>query len=61
MSRLNREDAAMLLIDHQVGLLSLVRDFTPAEFKNNVMAVADTRSLPGPYSMFRPLVTTGSP
>ena len=38
MSRLNREDAAMLLIDHQVGLLSLVRDFTPAEFKNNVMA-----------------------
>lgn len=42
MSRLNREDAAMLLIDHQVGLLSLVRDFTPAEFKNNVMAVADT-------------------
>lgn len=42
MSRLNREDAAMLLIDHQVGLLSLARDFTPAEFKNNVMAVADT-------------------
>ena len=42
MSRLNREDAAMLLIDHQVGLLSLVRDFTPAEFTNNVMAVADT-------------------
>ena len=26
-----------------------------------VMAVAETRSLPGPYSMFRPLVTTGSP
>lgn len=31
----------MLLIDHQVGLLSLVRDFSPAEFKNNVLAVAD--------------------
>ncbi len=26
-----------------------------------VMAVAETRSLPGPYSIFRPLVTTGSP
>ncbi|MBS1369691.1 MAG: hydrolase [Lentisphaeria bacterium] len=42
MSRLSKENAAVLLIDHQVGLLSLVHDFTPAEFKNNVLAVADT-------------------
>lgn len=42
MSRLIKENAAVLLIDHQVGLLSLVKDFTPAEFRNNVMAVADT-------------------
>lgn len=41
MSRLSVENAAVLIIDHQVGLLSLVRDFTPAEFKNNVLAVAD--------------------
>ncbi len=42
MSRLIKENAAVLLIDHQAGLLSLVKDFTPAEFRNNVMAVADT-------------------
>ncbi|WP_176014755.1 isochorismate family cysteine hydrolase YcaC [Victivallis sp. Marseille-Q1083] len=41
MSRITVENAAVLLIDHQVGLLSLVRDFTPAEFKNNVLALAD--------------------
>lgn len=41
MSRIYAKDAALLMIDHQVGLLSLVRDFSPAEFKNNVLAVAD--------------------
>ena len=41
MPRLSAENAAMLMIDHQEGLLSLVRDFSPAEFRNNVMAVAD--------------------
>ncbi len=39
--RVRKEDAAVCLIDHQVGLLSLVRDFSPAEFKNNVLAVCD--------------------
>ncbi|MCT8469013.1 hydrolase [Chromohalobacter canadensis] len=40
-SRLDKNDAALLMIDHQAGLLSLVRDFTPDEFKNNVLALAD--------------------
>jgi nicotinamidase-related amidase len=39
--RLDRNDAAVLLIDHQSGLLSLVRDFEPNKFKNNVLALAD--------------------
>lgn len=39
--RLDKNDAALLMIDHQAGLLSLVRDFTPDEFKNNVLALAD--------------------
>ena len=39
--RLNREDAAVLLVDHQAGLLSLVRDIDPDKFKNNVLALAD--------------------
>ena len=39
--RLNKEDAAVLLIDHQTGLLSLVRDIEPDKFRNNVLATAD--------------------
>lgn len=38
--RLNKEDAAVLLVDHQTGLLSLVRDIDPDKFKNNVLALA---------------------
>ncbi|GGD63494.1 isochorismate family cysteine hydrolase YcaC [Lacimicrobium alkaliphilum] len=39
--RLNKDDAAVLLVDHQTGLLSLVRDIDPDRFKNNVLALAD--------------------
>ena len=31
----------VLMVDHQTGLLSLVRDIDPDKFKNNVLAVAD--------------------
>jgi nicotinamidase-related amidase len=31
----------VLLVDHQAGLLSLVRDIDPDKFKNNVLALAD--------------------
>lgn len=40
-NKLSKDNAAVLLVDHQAGLLSLVRDFTPDEFKNNVLALAD--------------------
>lgn len=39
--RLDKENAAVLLIDHQAGLMSLVNDFPPDVFLNNVMALAD--------------------
>ena len=39
--RLDKDQAAVLLVDHQAGLLSLVRDSGPDQFKNNVLAVAD--------------------
>jgi nicotinamidase-related amidase len=39
--RLSADDAAVLLIDHQSGLLSLVQDYGPDEFRNNVLALAD--------------------
>ena len=39
--RLDKDNAAVLLVDHQSGLCNLVQDYTPAEFKNNVLALAD--------------------
>jgi nicotinamidase-related amidase len=39
--KLNKDDAILLLVDHQSGLISLVQDFTPDDFKNNVIALAD--------------------
>ena len=39
-NRLSRDDAVALFIDHQSGLISLVQDFSPGEFKNNVLALA---------------------
>lgn len=38
--RLDKDHAAVLLVDHQTGLLSLVRDIDPDKFKNNVLALA---------------------
>lgn len=38
-NRLSIENAAVLFVDHQAGLLSLVRDIEPSEFKNNVLAM----------------------
>ena len=38
-NRLNKDEAVLLLVDHQAGLISLVQDFSPNEFKNNVLAL----------------------
>ncbi|WP_245238998.1 isochorismatase family protein [Methylobacterium platani] len=40
-NRLDLDQAVVLLVDHQAGLMSLVRDLDPDRFKNNVLAVAD--------------------
>lgn len=39
--RLSRDNAAVLLVDHQCGLTALVQDYSPGEFKNSVLALAD--------------------
>lgn len=41
-NRLDKNNAAVLLVDHQTGLFSLVRDFNPSDCKNNVLALAAT-------------------
>ncbi len=40
--RLDKNDAVVLLIDHQAGLISLVQDYSPNKFKNNVLALAES-------------------
>ncbi len=39
--RLDKQEAAVLLVDHQTGLINLVQDYTPNEFKNNILALAN--------------------
>ena len=38
-SRLSKDTAACLLVDHQAGLFSLVQDIEPVLFRNNVLAL----------------------
>ncbi|MEG0929612.1 isochorismate family cysteine hydrolase YcaC [Algoriella sp.] len=38
--RLDKDNAVVLLVDHQAGLSSLVRDIDPDKFKNNTLALA---------------------
>lgn len=40
-SRIDKDNAVALFVDHQSGLISLVQDFSPAEFKNSVLSFAD--------------------
>lgn len=40
-NRLSVDNATLLFVDHQTGLLQLVRDYSPEEFRNNVLALAD--------------------
>ena len=42
------------MVDHQTGLLSLVRDIDPDTFKNNVLALAD----PAKYFKLPTILTT---
>ncbi|KAG0080670.1 hypothetical protein BGZ93_002904, partial [Podila epicladia] len=39
-NRLSMNDTTILLIDHQVGLQALVKDFDTVGFQNNVLALA---------------------
>ena len=39
-SRFSANDAALVLIDHQSGIMQLVHDYSPAEFRNNVIGLA---------------------
>ena len=40
-TRLDKDNAVVLLVDHQAGLMSLARDIDPDKLTNNVLALAD--------------------
>ena len=39
--RISQDDAVVLFVDHQSGLMSLVQDIQPDAFYNNILALAD--------------------
>jgi hypothetical protein len=39
-TRLSKDDAAVLLVDHQAGLISMAQNYSTGKFKNNVLALA---------------------
>jgi nicotinamidase-related amidase len=41
-NRIDKDNVAVLLVDHQSGLFNLVHDFSPDDFINNVLALADS-------------------
>lgn len=45
--RLTPENAALVLLDHQTGIMLGVADFGPTEFKNNVLALAGLAHIHG--------------
>ncbi|KAJ7676513.1 Isochorismatase-like protein [Mycena polygramma] len=38
--RIDKNDSMLLVVDHQLGLFQLVRDFGPEEYRNNILAHA---------------------
>ncbi|PPQ75690.1 hypothetical protein CVT26_001524 [Gymnopilus dilepis] len=38
--RIDKDDAALLVVDHQIGLFQLVRDYEPEQYRNNILAHA---------------------
>lgn len=50
---LTKENAALVLVDHQVGLMTGIRDYTVAELKHNVVGLAKAAKALG-----LPIVTT---
>lgn len=57
--RLDKNDAAVLMVDHQTGLLSLVRDIDPDKFKNNVLAMGDLAQYFGLPTILKTSFETG--
>ncbi|KAF8892306.1 Isochorismatase-like protein [Gymnopilus junonius] len=38
--RINKDDVALLVVDHQIGLFQLVRNYEPKQYRNSILAHA---------------------
>lgn len=38
--RIDKDNVMLLVVDHQVGLFQMVRDYQPDEYRNNILAHA---------------------
>lgn len=50
---LTRDNAALVLVDHQVGLMTGIRDYSIAELKHNIVGLAKAAK-----ALNLPIVTT---
>jgi nicotinamidase-related amidase len=44
-NRLSPDNAVLLIVDHQTGLMQLVRDWEVAQFRTNILGLAKTAQL----------------
>ncbi|OGM49809.1 isochorismatase family protein [Aspergillus bombycis] len=58
-TRLDRDNCVFLFVDHQSGLIQLVRDFEPSEFRNNVLALVRVAKYFGAPSVLTTSFDTG--
>ena len=58
--RIDKDNAALLVVDHQEGLFQLARDFTPAQFKNNLLAHAELAKVFGLPTVLTTSAETGA-
>ncbi|TFK26074.1 ycaC protein [Coprinopsis marcescibilis] len=57
--RLNKSDVALLIVDHQVGLFHIVRDWEPQEFRSNIFAHATFGQVFGLPTVITTSIETG--
>lgn len=57
--RLNSEDCVFLFVDHQTGLIQLVRDYEPHEFRTNTLGLVKVAQYYGAPSILTTSFDTG--
>jgi nicotinamidase-related amidase len=59
--RIDKNNSMLLVVDHQLGLFQLVRDFGPDEYRNNILAHAAVGKVFNLPTILTTSAETGSP